>query len=319
MSTVIVERARRRYSGRTQEHLTFYLMVAPWVVGFLVFQVYIFGSGFWYSLTNLGASRAARFVGLKNYVRAVTADPFFWPSLLVTLQYSLVNVAGSVVAGLAVAVLLNRDLRGRPIYRTIIYLPTVVPVVSAALAWAFLYDRNYGLLNAALGLLGVAPVTWLSDPTMVWSVIGMSVWGGVGGSMIVLLAGMQTVPVELLEAAVVDGVGPLRRFRHVTLPLITPAIFFNVVTGLVGSMQMYTQAELLQGTSLDKIYTNVIRGNNVYMRFMVRSAFSEHRLGYSCALSWILFLVIVAMTLVLFRTSDSWVFYETLAKERTRS
>ena len=310
---------RRKYRSSTQEHLAFYLMVAPWVVGFIVFQVYVFGSGLWYSFTNLGSSQNVRFVGLNNYIRAFVADQFFWPSLLTTLEYSFVSVLVSVIVGLAVAAMLHRDLRGRALYRTIVYLPTVVPAVSAALAWAFLYDKNYGLLNAALEKLGIGPLTWLQDPTMLWSLIIMSVWSGVGGSMIVLLAGMQGVPVDLIEAAVVDGVGPFRRFRHITLPLITPAIFFNIVTGLVGSMQVYTQAELLQGTSLDKIYTNIIKGNYVYMRLLVRSAFGEHRLGYSSALSWILFLVIVIVTLILFRTSDAWVFYDSMAKERKSS
>jgi multiple sugar transport system permease protein len=319
MSTTESGVRRRKYTGRIQENVAFYLMIAPWIVGFIVFQVYVFGSGLWYSLTNLGSSQNVRFVGLNNYIRAFTGDQFFWPSLLTTLEYGFIGVLASVFVGLAVAAMLNRDLRGRALYRTVVYLPTVVPAVSAALSWAFLYDKNYGLLNAALEKLGMGPVTWLQDPTMLWSLIIMAVWSGVGGSMIVLLAGMQGVPVDLIEAAVVDGVGPFRRFRHVTLPLITPAIFFNVVTGLVGGMQMYTQAELIQGTALDVLHMNVIRGNYVYMRFLVRSAFGEHRLGYSCALSWILFLVIVIVTFVLFRTSDAWVFYDSLAKERRQS
>jgi multiple sugar transport system permease protein len=319
MSTAATGVQGRRYRARTQESVTFYLMVAPWVVGFIVFQVYVFGSGLWYSFTNLGSSQNVRLVGFNNYIRAFVADQFFWPSLLTTLEYSVASVLVSVIVGLAVAAMLNRDLRGRALYRTIVYLPTVVPSVSAALAWAFLYDKNYGLLNAALAKVGIFPITWLQDPTMLWSLITMSVWSGVGASMIVLLAGMQGVPVDLIEAAVVDGVGPFRRFWHITLPLITPAIFFNVITGLVGGMQMYTQAELLQGTSLEKIYTNIIRGNYVYMRLLVRSAFGEHRLGYACALSWILFLVIVIITLILFRTSDTWVFYDSLAKERKSS
>ncbi len=318
MSTVASGIRRRRFNGRIQESVAFYLMIAPWVVGFIVFQVYIFGSGFVYSFTNMGASQNVRYVGFGNYVRALSADPQFWSSLLTTLEYSFIGVLASVFVGLAVAAMLNRDLRGRALYRTVVYLPTVVPAVSAALSWAFLYDKNYGLLNAVIEKVGLGSVTWLQDPTMLWSLIIMAVWSGVGGSMIVLLAGMQGVPVDLIEAAVVDGVGPFRRFRHVTLPLITPAIFFNVVTGLVGGMQMYTQAELLQGTGMDTQYANIIRGNYVYMRLLVRSAFRDHRLGYACALSWILFLVIVIVTFVLFRTSDSWVYYDSLAKERTQ-
>jgi multiple sugar transport system permease protein len=319
MSSTTSEAPRRKYNSKVQERLAFYLMIAPWVLGFIVFQVYVFGSGLAYSFTNLGSSQTARFVGLNNYIRAFTGDQFFWPSLRTTLEYSFVSVLASVFVGLAVAAMLNRDLRGRALYRTVVYLPAVVPAVSAALCWAFLYDKNYGLLNAALEKIGLNPVTWLQDPTMLWSLIVMAVWSGVGGSMIVLLAGMQGVPVDLIEAAVVDGVGPFRRFRHVTLPLITPAIFFNIVTGLVGGMQMYTQAELIQGTALDALHMNVIRGNYVYMRLLVRSAFGEHRLGYSCALSWILFLVIVIVTFALFRTSDAWVFYDSLAKERKSS
>jgi multiple sugar transport system permease protein len=303
---------------RRKEATAFYLMVAPWVAGFLVFQVFIYGTGLADSFTNAGAGTRTRFIGLSNYVRALTKDPFFWISLKSTLVYAFVNVVVSVSAGLGIAALLNRDLRGKALYRTIIYIPTVVPTVCGALTWAFMYDRSYGILNAALHSLGFAPVTWLADPTMLWSFIGMSVWSSVGASMIVILAGMQGVPKELLEAALIDGVGPFKRFLHVTFPLITPAIFFNLVTGLVNGMQAYTQAVLIEGAHLGTVTkTNnyLQKGNYVFMRHLIETAFTENRLGYSCALSWILFLVIILITFALFRGSDHWVYYDSLAEK----
>lgn len=311
-------RKHRRYNISRQEAISFYLMIAPWALGFLIFQVYIFGSGFVASLTNLGVAATTRFVGLKNYIKAFTTDQFFSVALTSTLKYTLISVTISAAVGLGLAVLLNQRIKGRSVYRTIIYLPMVVPIVSATLTWGFMYDRDYGILNAVLHWFGLGPITWLTDPTLLWSLIAMSVWSTVGGTMIVLLAGIQGVPVDLQESAAIDGAGPARRFRYVTLPLITPALFFNIVTGLVSGMQMYAQAELLTRGSANSYMSTmnfVQNGNYVFMRHLANTAFIENRLGYSSALSWILFVVIVVITTIVFGTSKYWVYYESMANQ----
>lgn len=308
----------RNYSVSRQEKISFYLMVAPWLIGFLVFQVYIFGSGLIAGFTNLG-SPFTHFVGLKNYIRILTQDQFFWVAVVSTLQYAVLTTLLSAVIGLGVAVLLNQKIKGLSIYRTIFYLPVVVPVVSATLTWAFIYDRDFGLLNAGLRLMGIRPITWLMDPNLIWSLIIMSVWSTVGATMIVLLAGLQGVPTELLESSAIDGAGPFRRFINVTLPLITPALFFNIVTGLIGSMQMFSQAELIHrgGSSAGAIGAiNVFqKGNFVLMRDLTNAAFTETRIGYACALSWILFIAITLISVIVFATSKYWVYYESIAGE----
>lgn len=306
--------ARTRQRGRFSSSLPFYLFVSPWILGFLVLTVGPLGYALLVSFSNYdGISDVWRWVGIGNYVEALH-DPLVWYSLSRTLLYAAITVPASIIGGLGIAVLLNQRFRGVGVFRAIFYLPAVLPIVATAIMIQFIFDRDTGAINALLEVFHGAPLTWLLDPTAFFVLIIWSLWG-LGNSMIVFLAGLQGIPLELLEAASIDGASRFRAFRSVTLPLLSPIMFFQVVTGSIASLQIFIQPILLSpsgnviGTTLPNI-GSVQHGNYLYMVNVYAQFFSFQRFGYGSALLWILFLVVLAITLLVFRSSSLWVFYE---------
>ena len=299
-----------RYSNRT-----FYLFVSPWLLGFFALTVIPLIYALGVSLTNFnGISGHWRYIGLANYQELLN-DPAVGASLIQTLIYVVVAVPITVAGGLGLALLLNWRRRWIVIFRTIFYLPSLVPIVAAAITFKLLFDRNAGLANAMITRLGGNALSWLLDP-YAFAVLIMLVLWGVGGGMLIFLAGLQGIPRDLLDAAAVDGAGPVRRFRAITVPLLTPVIFFEVITGGIAALQTLVQPLLLTaGTALGGgaglSPQPTIQGTYLYMVNVYEEYFVNLRYGYGSALLWLLFVVILIITLVVVRTGALWVFYDT--------
>ncbi len=303
-------RARRRSWSRYSNR-TFYLFISPWlVIGFLALTLVPLAYALGISFTSFdGMSGRWHWLGLQNYAELL-GDPDTWWSLERTLLYTVIAVPLGIAGGLGLALLLNRPLRGIGVFRTILYLPAVVPVVAAAIIWKNMFDTDAGIVNSILGLVGIQPVIWLQDPTAFAALIVMVLWG-MGSGMIIFLAGLQGIPNEMREAAAMDGANAWQSFRSVVLPLLTPVLFFQVVTGVIVSLQTLIQPLLLTPAAGGASgYTQVPRGNYLYMVNVYQQIFDNQRFGYGAALLWVLFVVLLVFTLLVIRSSTLWVFYE---------
>ncbi|MEU4290556.1 sugar ABC transporter permease [Kribbella sp. NPDC026596] len=297
---------RRKKPPSLRKARTFYLFVAPWIIGFVALTVFPLGYAFWLSLTDSdGLSPRTHFVGFQNYVD-IFHDPLTLSSLGKTGLFALVTVPLSIFAGLLLAVILNQPLKGRGLFRALIYLPAVVPPVGAALTFRLIFDRDAGAANGVLSGLGANPITWLVDPNVRYVLYALVLWG-CGGSMIISLAGLQDIPRELLEAAQVDGASYWQSFSRITVPLLSPVILFQVITGVIGSLQSFAPL-LLSSGSLSGAGT-VPQGNYLYMIHVFAQYFSASRFGYASAMLWLLFAVILLVTLVIIKVSARTVFY----------
>lgn len=300
---------KRRFRGRAwRETRSFYLFVSPWIIGFLFLGLFPLVVGIVTSFTNYDGFNLdhLKFVGLDNYARAVSDNEAIF-ALGRTAFFTVLDVPLSIVLAVAIAVMLNQAVPARGAFRTLFYLPTVVPVVATVWVWKIFLDQNFGLLNAGIGLaFPNAAVRWLVDyPTYV--LIALTLWMGVGGGMVIFLAGLQGVPNELKEAAQIDGAGPWRVFYSVTLPLLTPVIFFELILGIIGALQVLVTPLLLAGASLSAMPP---RDNYFYLIHVYIQVFANQRFGYGTALLWLLFIVIVVLSVVVFRSSRYWVYYE---------
>jgi len=289
-----------------QQQLWGVLFALPAIFGFLIFTVGPMLTSFWLSLTDSdGLSPRTHFVGFENYVE-IFHDPLTLSSLAKTGLFALVTVPLSILAGLLLAVMLNQPIRGRGSLRALIYLPAVVPPVGAALTFRLIFDRDAGAANGILSGLGANPITWLVDPNVRYVLYALVLWG-CGGAMIISLAGLQDIPRELLEAAQVDGASYWQSFSRITVPLLSPVILFQVITGVIGSLQSFAPL-LLSSGSLSGAGT-VPQGNYLYMIHVFAQYFSASRFGYASAMLWMLFAVILLVTLVIIKVSARTVFY----------
>lgn len=294
---------RMRASGYfRKEYYAGYVFASPWFIGFIVFG----GGPIFFSLvmsfSQYDVFNPPRFVGLRNYAALFSEDPLFYKSLWNTVFMGL-SVPLSMALGLGIAMMLSREVRGMGLYRTIFYLPAVMPAVAASILWIWIFNPQEGILNTMLGRFGVPNIKWLQDE--VWSkpaLIIMTVWGA-GGSMIIWLAGLKGIPRHLYEAAELDGAGPGRRFIHVTIPMLSPYILFNLIMGLIGTFQVFTQAYIMtRGGPLDSTL--------FYVYALFNNAFRYMKMGYASAMAWILFAIVLLLTLVQIRLSRRWVHYE---------
>jgi multiple sugar transport system permease protein len=301
--------ARTRNWSRSSTR-TFYVFVSPWLIGFVLLTVAPLGYAFAMSLTNFdGSSGLWRWIGLRNYLELV-GDRDAWASLLRTLLYTAIAVPLSVVGALGLAVLLNQRLKAVGLFRTVFFIPSVVPVVATAIMWKLIFDRDAGILNAIIDSIGIRPITWLVDPVAFYALIILTLWG-LGGGMVIMLAALQAVPAELEEAAVIDGAGRWRVFRHVTVPMISPVIFFQVVTGIIASLQMVIQPLLLtEAQNVGDALGRVPQSTQLYMVDVYKEFFYGHRFGYGSAMLWVFFVVILVITLLVQRSSRLWVHYQ---------
>ncbi|MFF7985119.1 carbohydrate ABC transporter permease [Streptomyces sp. NPDC007901] len=298
---------RPRSSMTTRRHRAFYLFTAPWIIGFLLLTIVPMGYALWLSLTTFdGLSPRWRFVGLANY-RELLGDSVTWQALGRTGLFAVTSVPLSIVAGLGLAVLVNRPLKGRGVFRTLLYLPAVVPPVGAGLAFKWLFDQNSGAANGVLTGLGFDALNWLSDPYARYVLLMTVLWAA-GNIMIISLAGLQDIPRELLEAARIDGAGAWRSFRSITVPLLSPVLLFQTVTGVIASVQTIMPLLLApDGTTAG--VTAIPQSNYLYMMHVFAEYFALGRYGYASALLWVLFVLILLVTAVIFKATSGVVFY----------
>lgn len=288
---------------RAKRNLVGYLFISPWIVGFLAFTAWPFLRSIYLSFTRYNIVTQPKWVGVANYRMLLTEDELFWKSAWVTVKYAIVSVPLAIVAGVVLALSLNANVKGIAVFRTIFYLPSIVPTVATSVLFIWLLNPNIGLVNRILALIGVEGPAWINaSPWAFYSIVLMALWG-VGGSMVIYLAGLKDIPTHLYEAATLDGAGPLRKLKHITLPMLTPVIFFNLVMGIISAFQTFTQAYVItpRGGPEDSTY--------FYSLYLYNRAWKYLDMGYASAMAWMLFLVIVVLTALVFRTQRRWVHY----------
>ena len=293
---------RKPLKPATQEALYGYLLMSPWIIGFLIFTAGPMIASFIIGLYQTDFLTKTTYVGFENF-RNVVADRLVYKAFLNTAYYAFTMVPLSTAFALMIAVLLNQGIRGQSIWRTIYYLPSVVSGVAVSMLWRWLYQPDIGLFNSILFYFGIQGPRWIySEEWAMPSIIMMSLWGA-GAPMIIFLAGLRSIPTVLYEAAEIDGAGPIRRFVHITLPMLTPTIFFNVVLNIIGSWQVFTQAYVMtNGGPNNATLTAVL---HIY-----RTGFRNSYFGYASAQAWLLFMMILVFVVLALRSASAWVQYE---------
>jgi multiple sugar transport system permease protein len=297
----------RAGSGRLRrsEAIWGWIWISPWLIGFSVFTVGPMLSSLYLSFTSYDLLTSPVWIGLENYQTALSGkDRLFWPSLGRTVLFVAVVVPLGVAGSLAMALLLNRQFRGIAIFRTLFYLPSLTPAVAAALVWAWIMQPRYGFLNYVLGLVGIPGPPWMASPSWALpSLVVVALWISLGGPrMLIFLAALQDVPQELTEAAKIDGANAIQRFWNVTVPMISPVIFFNLVLGVIASFSVFTFAYV--ATNGGPAYATWF-----YVLHLFHNAFNWLQMGYASALSWILFAILLVFTALQFRSARRWVYY----------
>lgn len=289
------------------ENVAGWLWSSPWILGFFIWTLGPMVYSLYLAFSKYSIATSPTWVGLANFQHALSgADSLFWPSLLRTFIWAIVMVPLSLCGSLLAALLLNQHLKATPIFRTLFFLPSLTPAVASSLLWTWLFQPNFGPINYLLSSLGVAnPPLWFSDERVAMpSLVIMTLWGAVGGgTMIIFLAGLQGVPAELHEAASMDGAGVLSRFKNVTLPMITPTIFFNLVIGVIAALRTFTTAFVTTGGGPHYALW-------FYILHLYQTAFQNFDMGYASALAWIFFVIVVTLTVFNVRFSRHWVYYE---------
>jgi multiple sugar transport system permease protein len=299
----IAKSTRRGWLGsplQRREAIEGYLWISPWVIGFLIFSLGPIIASAYLSLTEYKIAGTPEWIGLENYRQAFFVDKQFWPSLWRTVYYSVALVVLGVSLSLAAAILLNQNIKGRAFYRALYYLPSLTPVVALAILWRWLLQPQVGLVNTMLYQVGIEGPGWLTDSD--WAIpalIMVGLWASIGGGrMIIFLAGLQGVPKELFESAEIDGANAIQRFFNITLPLISPVIFFNVILGVIGSFSVFSVAYI--ATEGGPNYATWF-----YMLHLYYNAFSYFQMGYASALAWIFFIIIFILSFIQIKLSTN--------------
>jgi len=295
---------RRRSRVARIEEMWGYLFISPWLLGFVIFTLGPMLVSLYWSLTRYEFPISPRWVGVDNYVKAFTRDDLFPKSLGNTTYYVLAAVPLGLLLSLLLSLLLDRKIAGRAIWRTIYYVPSIVPAVVTAFLFGYLFQPEYGLINGILANFGIKGPGWFNSVAWVKpTFVLLALWGAGGATMIIFLAGLQNIPTELYEAAEVDGAGRLRKFWNITVPMLTPTIFFNLVTGLIAAFKIFTTAYVATGGG--PFYASYF-----YVLYLFQTFFQYLNMGYASALAWILFIIIMIFTLIQLRLARRWVYYE---------
>lgn len=309
MATATLPRKAWRQTLRGREAISFYLFILPWVIGFLIFTLGPIVASLIFSFMEYDMMLPPDFIGLNNF-RELFDDDLFYTSLYNTIYIVILAVPLGMLVAFALALLLNRKVRFMAAYRTAYFIPSIVPAVASAALWLYLLQPQWGLVNGFLENFGITGPGWLSSET--WSkpaIILMMVWGA-GGTMIIYLAGLQDIPQTLYEASEIDGANGWNQFWYVTLPLMTPSIFFTLVLGIIGTFQIFAQIFVL---------TDGMGGPQnstlVYMIYLYRNGFNFFRMGYASAMAWVLFVLILVLTWLQFKLANRWVYYEVESAE----
>ena len=280
------------------------LFSSPWVIGLSVFLIYPLLAALYYSLCDYSVLLPPVFVGFDNYIE-LFQDKLFWKSLWNTTFFAVGSVALGVVVALTLAILLNSKVKGLAFYRTVFFLPSLMPLVAGSILWFCMYAGQGGIINTLLAKIGVTGPAWLSDPA--WAkvaIVFMAVWGA-GNSMVIFLAGLQDVPMSLYEASIIDGANWLQRLLNVTIPMISPVIYFNVVMGIIGGFQAFAQAMIMTSSTGAPEQSTLF-----YVLQLYNVGFMDLRMGYASAMAWVLFIIILGLTFTATQLSKRWVTYD---------
>ncbi|MFN8441890.1 MAG: sugar ABC transporter permease [Caldilineaceae bacterium] len=293
-------RGLSRYERRNQ--ILGLLFISPWLIGFLIFAVFPLAASLYYSMTNFDFIREPKFIGFLNYTRLFTVDPDFWTVMYNTIYYVGIGVPLGAAVAFLIANLLNSDIKGRTLFRSIIYVPSIVPAVCTAVVWLFILNVQYGAINGLLKYFEMATIPFLSNPSLAKPTLIMIYIWAQGGAVVTYLAALQDVPRTLYEAATVDGANAWDKFWNVTVPLCTPVILFNFIMGIITAFQDFTLPFVLTGGG-------PMKSTEFYVVNLYRNAFVQFSLGKASAMAWILFTIILICSIILFRTSARWVYY----------
>lgn len=296
----------RQRTVRRRQSLRGLAFASPFLLGFAVFIAWPVAASAWYSFTDFNLFQSPHFVGLGNY-RQMLHDTVFWKSLTNTLYLTVIGVPVGLALSLGGALILNRPVRGQPLFRALVYLPTIVPVVVSGYLWRWLLNPEYGYLNELLRLLHLPQPLWLDDPA--WgrpAILFVTLWT-VGGMTVIFLAALRDVPKELYEAAAIDGAGPFRRFWNVTWPIISPVTLFQVIVSTIAYLQVFTQPYLLAQTRLNSSTGGPENSMLSYSMYLFQNAFVYLKMGYASAMAWVLFLVTMAITALILLNAKRWV------------
>lgn len=279
------------------------IMALPAILGFLIFALGPIIASFFLGMTNWQIGAPVKFTGFANYAHMLHGDPIVWKSLFATTYYSLFSIPVGIIVAFLFAIMLNQKVKGLPIFRTVFYLPVIVPSVANMMLWIWLFNPTYGLLNQILQSVGLPASQWIyGSGSAIPSLVLMSTWG-VGNTVLIFLAGLQGIPDHLFDAVEVDGGGAWHKFLHITIPAMSPTIFFNLILSIIGAFQTFNQAYLMTSGGPDF-------STYFYVYEIYTQAFTNGDMGYACALSWLLFIIIMVLSLVVFKTSKYWVYYE---------
>lgn len=285
-----------------------YLFILPWIIGFLVFTLGPLVSSFVMSFFDWSITGTPKFRGLGNYIEMFTTDDQALKSLSISLKYAAIFVPLNMIIALVLAMLISQPVKGAKFFRTIFYIPAVISGVAVSIIFGWLLNGNYGVINYLLSLLGIDGPQWLVDPK--WAIIAVIFASafGVGSMMLIFYTDIKNIPIDLYEAAAIDGAGPARQFFNITLPMITPTILFNLITSIISSFQQVTLVMLLtNGGPMKSTY--------FYGLMTYNNAFKFHKLGYASANAWVMFIIILLLSALVFKSSDTWVFYESTANK----
>lgn len=295
---------RRRLSPTTRDTINGILFAMPWLLGLTIFWIYPILASAYYSFTEYNGVQSPTWVGLQNYVDIFTNDEDFKNAVFNTFVFAGVSIPLAIVFAFGLAMLLNAKIRFQVVYRTVYFLPTLVPEVALALVWVYLFTPVTGLINAPFNWLGVKGPCWLACAAWTRQTMVMLALWLIGQQIVLYLAGLQDVPQDLYDAADVDGAGFLNKFRHITLPMMTPVVFFHLITSVIGALQFFTIPYIMVGSTGGPGQSLLF-----YSIYLYKQAFTFFHMGYASALAWLLFMVALVITLLIFRSARLWVFY----------
>ena len=280
-----------------------WLFLIPVVLGLSLWVAFPLGLSLITSFTKWNLITKPVFIGFGNYVDMFTSDPFFWQAVFVTLYFTIVGVSLQIILAFAAALLLNTKVKGMNLFRTMFYIPSLVPVIVSSALWMWLYNPQFGLFNIILTSFGLPPLKWVYGiNSVIPSLILMSVWG-IGNIIIIFLAGLQDIPKELMEAVEIDGGNVWHRFRHIILPLMTPIILYNIVIGIINGFQTFTQPYIMTNGG-------PANASLFYVLHLYKQAFLFSKMGYASAMAWFVFIMTGIISIIIFKTSSGWVFYQ---------
>jgi multiple sugar transport system permease protein len=297
---------RQKWSKQTRRNfIVAMLFLMPWFIGFLAFTLYPMGASLIYSFAEYHSKRPLEFIGTENYTN-LAKDDLFWKSLSNTIYMVALGVPLTLLFSFFCAVLLNIKVRGQSIYRVIYFLPSIVPTVASTILWLWLLNPRIGLVNTFLGYIGIDGPNWLGNPQ--WSKPGLIILGiwGMGGTIMIYLSGLQDVPVSLMEAAELDGASWWQRLRHITIPMVSPITVFNLITGVIGMFQYFSQAYVFRGSSALGAPLN---STMFYSLYLYQNGFQFLKMGYASAMAWVLFIIIMICTILLLKVSEKLTYY----------